>query len=395
MVGVVADDLTGAAELAAVGWRYGLRAEVLVKGTSGPSGATETDLICYDTDSRFCSASEAARRSAAAAAWLRHAGAEWIYKKVDSVLRGQVTAEVLAVMHELKFESALLAPANPGLGRTIRDGRYFVRRRPIDQTEFAADPEYPRLSANVLELITNPENVPICIRGVGEPLSAAGIVICEVADHDDLEAWAARCGSHRLVAGGAEFFKAIMIARKLNREAPKRGQQVLERLSKSSGRELFICGSMSEAARAFVQLARERGTRIFSLPTDLVKGIEFSPTAATALAEQVLEAFKSQRRLILHVGLPPITDRSRARALAMHLVQVAEIVLCRASVPNIYVEGGATAAELVRRMGWHRLVLVHEVAPGVATLAVEGFPDRVVTLKPGAYSWPEQIQNEP
>src|ERR1035437_1401499 len=90
MIGVIADDLTGAAELGAIGLRHGLRAEIVRSGK--PSGAA--DLVCVDTDSRACAPAEAAKRAAAAAKLLRAAGAKWIYKKVDSVLRGQVTAEV-------------------------------------------------------------------------------------------------------------------------------------------------------------------------------------------------------------------------------------------------------------------------------------------------------------
>ena len=122
MIGVIADDLTGAAELAAIGWRHGLRAEVVRSGL--PSGTA--DLVCVDTDSRASEPTEAAKRAAAAAKLLRAAGAKWIYKKVDSVLRGNVTAEVEAVMKQLKLERALLLPANPSLGRVIRDGEYFL-----------------------------------------------------------------------------------------------------------------------------------------------------------------------------------------------------------------------------------------------------------------------------
>ena len=70
MIGVIADDLTGAAELGAVGLRLGLRAEIL-RG-NGPGGAAE--LVCVDTDSRSCAPAEAAKRAAAAAKLLRSAG---------------------------------------------------------------------------------------------------------------------------------------------------------------------------------------------------------------------------------------------------------------------------------------------------------------------------------
>src|SRR5215469_6142066 len=154
MIGVIADDLTGAAEIGAVGLRHGLRAEIVRIGR--PSG--RADVVCMDTDSRSCPAEEAGKRAAAAARELRAAGARWIYKKVDSVLRGQVTAEIEAVMKQLKLERALLLPANPSLGRTIKDGHYYLRGRPLHRTEFAHDPHFPRRSSQVLRLVKIPES---------------------------------------------------------------------------------------------------------------------------------------------------------------------------------------------------------------------------------------------
>lgn len=82
---------------------------------------------------------------ARAACGLRHLRARWIYNKTDSVLRGNVTHEVEAVIQALGLDGVLLVPANPSLGRTIEGGRYFVRGRPLHETEFARDPRHQRV----------------------------------------------------------------------------------------------------------------------------------------------------------------------------------------------------------------------------------------------------------
>src|SRR5690606_17625476 len=97
MIGVIADDLSGAAEIGAVGLRHGLSAEIVVGGQ--PSG--HADIVCVDTDSRSRTSEEAAQRVTAAARLLKDAGADWIYKKVDSVLRGHVVVEIDALMAAL------------------------------------------------------------------------------------------------------------------------------------------------------------------------------------------------------------------------------------------------------------------------------------------------------
>src|SRR5258708_5172924 len=192
MIGVIADDLTGAAEISAVSLRYGLRAEVVVEGR--PSG--QADVVCIDTNSRSCAAAEAGRRAASAARLLSEAGASWIYKKVDSVLRGQVAAEVEAVLKEIGLHVALLAPANPGLGRVIRDGWYFVGGKPIHETEFARDPEHPRTSANVLEMLGRSKSFPVQVCRLNDPLPEKGLSIGELPVKSDLDHWAARHSEH-------------------------------------------------------------------------------------------------------------------------------------------------------------------------------------------------------
>jgi uncharacterized protein YgbK (DUF1537 family) len=392
VIGVIADDLTGAAELGAVGLRYGLRAEIVLSGAAGG----EADLVCVDTNSRSCAPQEAGRRAAAAADLLRGAGAEWIYKKVDSVLRGEVAAELAAVMGRLGVGLALLAPANPSLGRTIRGGRYLIHGKPIDETEFARDPEHPRVSSQVIKLLGTSEACPICVRRVEESLPVEGIVIAEAETPGDLGLWAARRSPKLLVAGGAEFFGALLAGSGEGRggivgAAARQGDSLMGRPRSYSGGELFVCGSMSESGREFVSAARVRGTPVFSLPQELARGADLTAAAAESIIEQAVKALAAGGRVILNVGLPPVSERTAARLLAVRLVEVAESVLSRTAVERVYVEGGATAVELARRMGWARLAVLDELAPGVARLAPADHGTVVLTIKPGTYVWPEAI----
>ena len=377
MIGAVADDFTGAAEIGAVGLRHGLRAEVVLAGE--PSG--DPDLVCIDTDSRSCNATTAARRAAGAALLLRDRGATWIYKKTDSVLRGNVTPEIEAIVKQLGLSGAVLAPGNPSLGRTIVNGRYFVGGRLIHQTAFAHDPKHPRLSPNVLELIDEPSALPILVRKPGEPLPERGIVIGEVATSEDLHRWAALRHENWLMAGAAEFFDAMLDpGSPLPETRPARGAQ------------LFVCGSASQATRDFAACQVKHGVPVFSLPDKLTSSHMFSAQEVSALADAVVTALQASTRAILHVDLPPVKDVSLAESLAVHLVRVAEDALRGAEVGHVFAEGGATAVALARRMGWKRLAVTAELAPGVVTLSVGDGDPRLLTIKPGSYAWPETLR---
>ena len=379
MIGVIADDLTGAAELGAVGVRHGLQAEIVRTGRPSP----EATVVCVDTDSRACDPGEAAKRAAAAAKLLRAAGARWIYKKVDSVLRGQVTAEIEAVMKQLKLERALLLPANPSLGRTIKDGHYYLRGRPLHRTEFAHDPHFPRRSSQVLRLVKIPESFTMRMMNGDRSLTDGTILIGDAETPADVHAWTSSCNPSMLPAGGAEFFNALLeVEKPVDGNGHGNGHEPL------TGSEFFVVGASTQAARKFVAAARKQKTPVFSLPQELAWGAEFTPTAVDAVAQRVIGALQANPRVILNVGLPQVRDLQVAQQLSDSVVRIAERVLRRIRVERIFAEGGATAAELVRRMGWPRLEVIRELAPGVATLAVNGDPSVLLTIKPGSYAWP-------
>ena len=354
MIGVIADDLTGAA-----------------------------DLVCVDTDSRASEPAEAAKRAALAAKTLQAAGAKWIYKKVDSVLRGQVTAEVEAVMKQLNLERALLLPANPTLGRVIRHGEYFLRGRPLHKTEFARDPHFPRRSSKVLQLVKVPENFAMRVANGDRTLADGTILVGDVESTADLQNWTASCDEQMLPAGGAEFFNALLtMAGGGSRQSAASGMPA------PSGKEFFITGTSTQAARKFVAAARRNKTPVFSLPQELAWGATFSDAAVESVSQRVIAGFENSPRVILGIGLPQVRDKDVAGRLSGQVVRVAEQVLRRMHIENIFAEGGATAAELVRCMDWPRLEIVRELAPGVATLAVGGDQNFLLTIKPGSYSWP-------
>ena len=149
MIAVLADDLSGAAELAGAALRHGLRAEV----QTGFDPTSDADVVCVDLGTRSGPVRAAAAAAAEAARLLAGARPAWIYKKCDSVLRGHVLAELRAIMEATGLPRAILIPANPSRQRVIRGGHLFVEGRPLHTTGFARDPEHPRTSSNVAELL--------------------------------------------------------------------------------------------------------------------------------------------------------------------------------------------------------------------------------------------------
>lgn len=385
MIAVIADDFTGAAELGAIGLRHGLRSEVIELAGLEALAQSDAELVCVDTGTRNCRPSEAARRAARAARTLRNRGIRRIYKKVDSVLRGPVAAEIEAVCRTLGLRRALLVPANPSAGRVIAGGIYRIGDMPLDQTDFRFDPRHPRRTALVAALLRARGGVPIEIRSrsaAAADLPARGIIVGEASRPGDIRHWAGLLDEVTLPAGAAEFFGGWLKTLGFRR-VPGMADTLPQ------GRELFVCGSASAATREFVQAARRAGVVVRRLrANELRSGAVREFAACLRRSAKVLN---QRGRLLLAVPASTVREPAQARRLVGRLVRLAAALVRHTGVERVFAEGGETAAALARALGWRRLSVVAELAPGVVGLSPGNDRTGVLVVKPGSYRWPATI----
>ena len=117
----IADDLSGALDAAAAFHAAGWTVTVALSEAAWPAGGFG-EIVAYTTETRNAAPAEAATRVARAIAQGRARGGRLLYKKIDSTLRGPVAAELAAMLRLLPGTRVLFAPANPAVGRTVRDG---------------------------------------------------------------------------------------------------------------------------------------------------------------------------------------------------------------------------------------------------------------------------------
>jgi uncharacterized protein YgbK (DUF1537 family) len=378
----VADDLTGAAELAAVGWRRGLEAEVHTE--AGLEALAP--LVVLDTDSRTRPRAEAVARSRAAGAWLAGGRPDLVYKKVDSVLRGWTRVETEELLECLGWDRAVVVPANPGLGRVIQDGRYLVRGRPVHETDFARDPLHPIRSSDVGEMLGRDGRRRVTVGRASQASLAEGLTLGEASSRADLVSWASHVARGILAVGAAEFFDALLEARGFEGRSPGEGLATA-----TTGARLVVSGTTSDSGRRALSHARARGIPVLPMPDTLFRGHEATEEALGAWADEAAQALEGAPVVVVTIDREVSGDPAEAPRLEGLLADVVREILERRDVEEIFAEGGATAAAIIRRLGWTRLTVVRELAPGVATMAVEGPRGRRITLKPGSYVWPETI----
>ncbi|MCX8957811.1 D-threonate kinase [Erwinia psidii] len=147
---VVADDLTGANDTGGGLARAGARVNVLFNPT-GEGSRDDADVWVINTDSRACDAALAAQRTTEAVTRGRVlTGDGWIFKKMDSTLRGNPGAETEAALLASNAPAALVVPAVPTLGRTTRQGMCYIDGQLLSETEYASDPKTPVSSASII-----------------------------------------------------------------------------------------------------------------------------------------------------------------------------------------------------------------------------------------------------
>lgn len=383
MICVIADDLAGAAELGGVALRHGYSAEVQLAFDAGSSA----EVICVNTDSRSCAAHEAARRAAQIAMDCREAGITGVFKKVDSVLRGWVVSELSAMLPALGRERALLVPANPGRGRVIREGQYWIDGRPLHETDFARDPEHPVRSPAVLALLGASGTGPVHVLPAGSSLPPRGILVGEASCPADLDAWAGRLDAATLPAGAAEFFAAFL-AGAGNRE---RGDEPVAMLGRVQEHVLFVCGSTSSASRAFLRRAEAGGVPVQRMPAGLLDPDPPRESLVAEWAAATVRALQAHPRAVVAIDRPLQPEPGMPRRLSEALAAAVRQVLEQQEVEGLLVEGGATAMALMQALGWARLGVERELAPGVVGLRPAGRAGPLVVVKPGSYAWPEEV----
>src|SRR5687768_4753534 len=123
MIVVIADDFTGAAEIAGIGLRYNLDVEM----TTVVGHEVNPELLIIATDTRSMKESEAIEEFEFITSEVALLKPDLFFKKIDSVLRGHILAEIKVQMEILDKKRAIIVAGNPSLGRKIIDGNYYYQ----------------------------------------------------------------------------------------------------------------------------------------------------------------------------------------------------------------------------------------------------------------------------
>ncbi len=354
----LADDLSGALDAAAAFHHAGEAVRIAWTMHGWEQAGAGGGVLGFTTETRNASPDAAAATVTAALAHARTLGARLVYKKIDSTLRGPVAAEVATLAAEMPEVRILFAPANPGVGRTVRDGVLLVHGVPVAETEFGRDPASPVRESDLRRLL-------------GGALGAR-VEIPDTATASDLAAAVARmdaAGAPWVGVGSGALARPI--AARARRTPGTVARPVSARLP--MGPCLMLGGSAHRANRVqATRLAEERGVPIVEL--------RVNDTSAAITA--------ARREMGRGGGVSLLIEEQRGdRGVILGCIaRAAAEILRTTGARRVFATGGETAFALAGELGISALTFGTEIESGLSVSRGESQDGaRLLAVKPGGF----------
>ncbi|MBR2995320.1 MAG: four-carbon acid sugar kinase family protein [Lachnospiraceae bacterium] len=371
---ILADDLTGALDTAVYFAECG--ASVLIRTAADPEQTAQ--VLCIDMESRHLRAEEARSRALQLTKAAVSEGFTHVYKKTDSVLRGNHGAEIAGVLQGLGAEQIQVVQGHPRLGRTVKNGILLVDGVPVSQSAFSKDPFNPVCCDGVEEILvrTAPD-----LRG--------RVMIYDSETELDLDAayeLIRERGMLHCLAGCGGFAKVL--ARKLSGT----GNPVCFPKYRNM---LLICGSMHVSSREQLITARKAGFPFHEVACGLT-GEDFQPVAEGISPASVVERISSELKSepVVMVGTPVTehpAEQEKHNMEAM-LGEIVSAVLEQQRPDVLCVFGGDTLHAVLQKLGVSEIRPEREILPGViqSSFRYHGKPMELIS-KAGSFGGRETV----
>ena len=363
---VIADDITGAAEIAGIAFARGAEVRLVCGSVCGVDNATHLTTIIA-TDTRSMSEEEAVAETRRIASHLSPLTSH-LFKKTDSALRGHVVAELTPLMEVTGYKRAVYLPANPSKGRIIRNGVYYINNVPIHETDFSFDPEFPARTSVLRERFPDAES--------------KGIIIPDAESEEDIHNVISTYNDGKTIfAGAADLFSAMigMGCGRLKESIAKHPMPIIQ----THNSMLILSGSTQSKPLGL-------GIPIAPMPQEIYDGSNDLSLWDTTAYEQ------EQHSLILTIPHTHRTGKEVAVHLRTVMAEMTKQLVTRYCPKHLIIEGGATAWATLQALGWTEFTITAQLAPGVVQMKVtnachtQTFRSEngtLVTLKPGSYPW--------
>jgi uncharacterized protein YgbK (DUF1537 family) len=410
-LGCIADDYTGASDLANTLTRAGLRTVQTIGIPADDLALPEVDAVVVSLKSRSIEAGLAVSRSRAADKWLRGRGARHVLFKICSTFDSTDAGNIGPVMDALRADcgeaNVLVTPAFPETGRTVYQGNLFVGAVPLNESPLKDHPLNPMHDSNLARVLARQSKTQIglvdlatvtrgtdAVRARLTELAGKGIraAIIDAVFDRDLETIGLVAAEHRLSVGASGI--GLGLARALVSTGKVRSAAVSGDAGAAvGGPAACLAGSCSQATLKQIASA-EKVMPVLHLDPDRI-------LTGAGEAQRVLDWARPRLAegpvLIASSSTPDQVAALQARhgrdaaghAIEQAMADIAE-GLVKSGVRRLVVAGGETSGAVVDRLKIPGFLVGVEIAAGVPVLrAVGAGGDMLLALKSGNFGGPE------
>ncbi len=409
LLGAIADDLTGATDLANTLVKQGMRTVQVIGVPAMGAAIPDVDAIVVALKSRTIPAAEAISQSRAALAWLKAAGIKQAFFKYcstfDSTDAGNIGPVADALLEDLNSSFTIACPAFPENKRTIYQGHLFVGDQLLSESSMRHHPLTPMTDANLVRVLGR------------QTKSKVGLIPYATVDEGARAVWKAIKGlmddGHRyaitdairnrhlmdigeavaglpLVTGGSGI--ALGLPKNFRRLHNLAERTAPPPLPAVKGLSAVISGSCSQATLGQVAEWRKGYPAHAIDPLSLAKGADVVGVALAwarkHLADGPVLIYASAspeevKRVQAEIG------REKAGALVENALAAIAEGLVQAGVRRLVVAGGETSGAVVQKLGIKQLRIGPEIDPGVPWTESIGEPPLALALKSGNFGGPD------
>ena len=404
-LGCIADDFTGATDLANMLVKGGLKTIQLLGNPSKEDVVPSVDAVIIALKTRTIPVEEAIEQSLQALNWLKNAGAKQFFFKYcstfDSTDEGNIGPVIDALMEALETQFTIACPAFPETERTIFKGHLFVGDKLLSDSPMKDHPLTPMTDSNLVSTLSRQTSQkvglveykdilagPSAIRKAFDQLQKedVAIAVTDVLNDEHLYFLGEAVKDFKLITGGSGI--ALGLPSQFKSRNNHQEETRAHSLPKVLGKELVLSGSCSEMTLAQVDEFSKRYSTLKLNPIELAE----NNSALANAVDWVIQA-KGEEPILVYASAPPDAvkqaQKKLGRDLASSTVESALAKIAHAAVQNgfrrIVVAGGETAGAVVSNLGIKGIMIGEQIDPGVPTTVSIGNPSIGLVLKSGNF----------
>lgn len=406
LLGAIADDLTGATDLALVLSREGMRTIQTVGVPPSGLNPANADAVVVALKSRTNPSSEAVRMSLEALAWLKAAGARQIIFKYcstfDSTPKGNIGPVTDALVAALGTDLTIVCPAFPANRRTVYKGHLFVGDQLLLESPMRHHPLTPMTDSSLVRLMAAQSGLQVGlvshdavaggVDAVSHAFAAAKmrgdrVVVVDAISDRDLRVIGEAVADFPLVTGGSGI--ALGLPANFRRACLLEIDKASGQFAAPAGRAAILAGSCSQATRKQIEVAIDAGLPALKLdPIDIVEGrITVGEALEWALShgDAVPLIYSSADPQEVLAAQNRLGQERAGEAVEAFLAQMA-IGLRDEGVRRLIVAGGETSGAVVGALAPAALLIGPEIDPGVPWTLTSGDTEPMaLALKSGNF----------